>query len=104
MKNEAYTENMADKDNVKKAERREKDDRAQELDDLKFVLSTKQGRRAVWRILCECGLFRAGFVQSGSQVYFNEGMRNVGMKLIDDVHQADISAYATMQKEAKGER
>ena len=49
--------NMADERQVKKAERKEKDLRLQQLNDIRTVLSNASGRRLMWRLLERCKAF-----------------------------------------------
>ena len=93
--------NSADKDQIAKAEEREDLDRHNELQDLKAVLAQGAGRRAIWRILCRCGMFKSSFTSHNSQTVFNEGMRNVGLFLVAEVNEADPTAYLKMMEEAR---
>lgn len=70
-----------------------------ELDDLRQVMATKQGRRFVWRLLGQCGVLRQSFNTNGSIMSFNEGRRSIGIPLVADlmVHAAD--KYALMLEE-----
>ena len=92
--------NVSKPDHIKKAEAREKRGREREVDDMAWVLSTPQGRRFIWRYLGECGLFRSSFVGQ-FQTFFNEGERNIGLKLLADVNDAHPEAYVIMMKEAR---
>lgn len=96
--------NAADTKQVKNAKFKEKDQRRQELDDVRYILSNAVGRRFFWRYLGECGLFQSSFTGS-SETFFREGQRNVGLKLMADLNDADPNAYAVMLKEnQKGDK
>lgn len=95
--------NAADKNQVKEAEGKVKRTRERELNDVRMVLSTLQGRRFVWRYLSECGVFRTSFT-GNSQTFFNEGERNIGLKILADVNEAAPEAYLTMMNESKGDQ
>lgn len=60
---------------------RAKDREKQDIEDLKFVLSIPQGRRFVRGLLADCGEHRSSFHTNAIQMSFNEGVRNVGLKL-----------------------
>jgi hypothetical protein len=92
--------NVSKPDHIKKAESKERRGRERELDDMAWVLSTPQGRRFVWRYLGECGVFRTSF-NGQFQTFFNEGSRNIGLKLLADVNDSQPEAYVTMMKEAR---
>jgi hypothetical protein len=93
--------NTANPQEVKEQAKKQKSARDREVDDVFFLLGTPQGRRFIWRYLEQCGLFASSFHHSGSQMYFNEGQRNVGLRLLADVNEANPAAYVTMMQEAK---
>jgi len=86
---------------VKSRQEKNKSVRDRDLDDLALVLSQKEGRRTVWRLLEFCGVYKQSAVQSGSFTYFNEGQRAVGLFLIADIMEAMPDAYLLMMKENK---
>jgi hypothetical protein len=94
--------NVSSKKQVKAARLRAKFLRQQELNDTKNILATAWGRRFVWRYLGEAGVFHTSFRREcPHETSFNEGMRQVGLKLLADVMDADPEAYAKMTKEAQ---
>lgn len=70
------------------------------IDDFKWLMSNKRGRRFVWRLLERTGVFRTSFTGT-SATYFNEGQRNVGLMLIAQVNDCCPDAYAQMLQESK---
>lgn len=70
-----------------------------ELDDLRQVMNSKQGRRFMWRLLGKCGAMRQSFNTNGSIMSFNEGQRSIGIPLIADLMQHAPEKYAEMLKE-----
>jgi hypothetical protein len=68
--------------------------------DLYFVLQTEQGRRYLYDLMDFCGLHRPSMT-GNSQTFFNEGMRNVALKLFADIGKADPNAYIKMMSEHK---
>jgi len=80
-----------------KREARQRRDR--EINDMQRVLKLPEGRRFVWRILSQCGIFHASFTQNSMQSSFNEGRRDIGLGLLGDLNEADVFAYAKMQQE-----
>jgi hypothetical protein len=93
--------NAADPAQVGKAREREREQEHDARADLSTLMGQAYGRRIVWRLLGECGVFRSSFHTSGSTVYFLEGRRDVGLRLMADVLQAAPEAYLLMQSEAK---
>lgn len=67
------------------------------VDDLRSVMSTPFGRRFVWRQLEV--LDRISMHSSGAWTSFNEGERNVALKLKSDVVQHAPQAFLLMQEE-----
>ena len=82
------------------AETRAKLSRDTEESDLKWLMSSKRGRRIVWRILDLAGVFRLSFNTNAMQMAFNEGNRNTGNRLLAIVHAVAPELYPTMAKEA----
>lgn len=68
------------------------------------VLTTEAGQNVVWHILSQCGIYDGGFVQ-GELSYFNQGMREIGLRIIGVMHDADPAMYAKLQlREVKNGR
>lgn len=95
----AFVQNAADGEQVKGARLKEKHKNEREDLDMVEVLSTKPGRRFVWRYLGRCGIFKSSYSHSGSEVYFNEGRRDIGLSLLGDIMRSSPSSYLTMMKE-----
>lgn len=73
---------------------------ANEDDDFKWLMSNKRGRRIVWRLLEQAGVFRISFSQNSMQMAFNEGGRNYGNKILAQIHLLCPELYPAMQKES----
>lgn len=73
--------------------------RVDELKDLKWVLSSKAGRKFLWRMLERAGLHSSSFHHHNGVMSFNEGKRSIGNELLVDINEADIEAYFQMQRE-----
>lgn len=66
-------------------------ERAEEINDLKAVLSTVQGRRVIRRILTEAGIFRATYAGENTHATaFGEGKRNLGLFIYAEIMEADV--------------
>jgi hypothetical protein len=82
-------------------ERRRRD---QEISDLCKVMGSKEGRRFMWRLLSEAGVYRLSFSSDLATMAFNEGNRNAGLKHLNDIMTACPHLHALMldeQKQAK---
>lgn len=71
-------------------------ERAIELLDLQAVMKTEQGRRVLRRILDSTGVFRTSFVVDPGVTAFNEGRRDIGLRLMTDMAEADSAEYASI--------
>lgn len=100
----SYVKNAADETQVREADGKVKRGRERELNDICALLSTREGRRFIWRYLGKCGVFTTSFHNSGSVTAYNEGGRNIGLMLLADVNDASPDAYLTMMKENKGDQ
>jgi hypothetical protein len=86
------------------ADKAAREDRArlaaqQERADVKWLMSGKQGRRVVWRLLSQAGVFRSTFSTNAMQSAFNEGARNSGLLLLNQVHAVAPELYPQMVSE-----
>ncbi len=95
--------NAADAEQVKEAGVKEKFGRKQELNDVYNILAIPSGRRWVWRVLSDCGVFKSSFT-GNSTTFFNEGRRDIGLRILADVMEANPDAYVQMAKGAQGEK
>ncbi len=75
--------------------------REREVDDLRAVVATPEGRRVMWRMLEHCGVFRSTFTGHGARDAFNEGARNVGLFVMGELAEAEPDVITTMLKESK---
>jgi len=99
----ALVRNAADAQQVQRGGRLAQRRRDRELNDLRAVLATAEGRRAIWRLLEHCGVNRSSYdpSQRGDSTVFREGARNVGLFLMAEITDADEEALVTMMREAR---
>jgi hypothetical protein len=69
-------------------------------DDIEWVTSTEQGRRAMWKILSYCGVYR-DIEGSGNDMLKQIGRRQVGLYLLGLISDASEDRIFEMMKEAK---
>ena len=74
--------------------------REKELQDLRKVMSSSEGRRVLWRILTKGAIFNSSFAQNANETFFNEGRRSVGLWLTQEVSEADLEKFFQMHREA----
>jgi len=68
--------------------------------DVKWLMGSKRGRRILWRLLEQAGVFRLSFNTNAMQMAFNEGNRNFGNRTLALVHKTCPELFATMFKES----
>lgn len=71
----------------------------QAANDLRTVMGTPEGRRFMWGLLGECGLYRSSYHPS-ALIHFNEGQRSIGLSLLGRITADCPDQYLTMQSEA----
>lgn len=92
--------------NSQEAAREEKRLRAEvaartEVEDIKWLMSSKRGRRIVHRMLESAGVYRISFHTNALQMAFNEGNRNQGNALLAMVTTHCPDRYTELLNEAK---
>jgi hypothetical protein len=93
---------LLDIDAQKKAEKEKKDQeffKKRRISDLRKLLKQPEFRRFIWDQLSETGLFRASFTSDARISDWNEGKRDIGLKLLVDLNEADIKVFAQIQSE-----
>lgn len=86
------------KQQKKLSDNREKD----KADALRLLLASKGGRDFIWDIFEQSFVFRMSFTGNNT-TFFNEGMRNVGNKILAKVMAVDKEAFMKMHKENNDE-
>ncbi|KAA3649390.1 MAG: endopeptidase [Proteobacteria bacterium] len=67
--------------------------------DLKWLMSSKRGRRIIWRFLDRAGVFLLSFNTNAMTMAFAEGKRNEGLRLLAQIHALCPELYPVMVKE-----
>jgi hypothetical protein len=93
--------NAANEEQIKEAEFKVNDARDQELDDIRYLLQSHQGRRFFWRLLGKCYENENTFDTNALIQSFKNGTRNVGLFVKSEIIQANEDAYLKMMKESK---
>jgi len=83
---------------------REKLARENEEADIKWLMGNKRGRRVIWRILDQTGVFRLSFNTNSMAMAFAEGNRNYGNRVLSLIHTQCPELYPTMVKEQQDVR
>ena len=75
-----------------------------EQDDFKWLMSSKRGRRIIWRLLDQAGVFRLSFNTNAMSMAFAEGNRNFGNRTLSLIHSHCSELYPQMVKENTNDR
>lgn len=67
--------------------------------DMEWVLSDERGRRFVWWLLEEAGVYNSSFDGTTEGTVYNEGNRNMGLKVLARIHETSPEKYLQMIKE-----
>lgn len=84
---------------VRKRKTKQQTKRLGETEDLRNLLENKAMRDFVWRLLEQCKVYHTTFTGAGPTTFFNEGQRQVGLWLLNEIFDSDIKAYSLMQIE-----
>lgn len=81
-------------------DRKQRDLAQREIDDIKFVMDSVQGRRVVWSVLEKGQVFGTCFNVEPHITAFNEGQRNLALVLLQRVMAHCPDQYLKMAAEA----
>lgn len=101
-KKKSLVKNAASPKQVHNAEKKEESIREKELNDLRQVLDTPQGRRVVWRFLEKCRVFNSIW-EASAKIHFNAGQQDIGHFIMGEIVEADEKFLLEMMKENKKE-
>lgn len=67
---------------------------------LQRIMSDGPGRKWLWDRLAECGIFDSTYYPDAHQLYYRQGERNIGLRLLADVLRFCPELYIQAQREA----
>lgn len=73
------------------------------INDFKAVLKTAEGRRFVWEMLTNGGIFQLSFTGDNNSTNFNDGKKCVALGLFNDLLAVKPEAYLQMTLEHTSE-
>jgi hypothetical protein len=76
-------------------------ERKRELADIRAIMDTEHGRRFMTRLLGWSRLFQLSFTKEREVTDFNEGMRNIGLRLFAELDEACPDLLLRMMAEGK---
>ena len=81
------------------SQQQEKQEHDSLMEDLSKILCTDGGRRYLWRLLSFCRVMDRSMDRDSLVMAFREGQRDIGMRLMQDIYEAEPNAYELMRKE-----
>lgn len=94
-----FIKNVGDPEQVKSAKKKEQQKVLDEKNDLLWILSDIRGRRFVWRLFGMCNMFSHSMRADSHLTAFNEGARNIGLTIFNEVIVASPESYQKMMSE-----
>jgi hypothetical protein len=94
-------DDLTDEQIVAAVREKEERRRKREIEDLIKLMDTAHGRRFVWKLLGQCGVFRLSYSGELASTSFNEGQRNIGLGLFAEIMKHCPNLYLLMADEAK---
>lgn len=73
--------------------------RETEIEELNAILATYGGRRLIWRMLSQCGLYSSAPLDPADTQRF-EGKRDIGLWIIEEMFTASPNAYTLIRSDA----
>jgi hypothetical protein len=68
------------------------------IESIQAVMKTREGRRVMWWILEQAGVYRSSFT-GNSTTFFNEGKRIVGLDLLTAINKHALGDSEKMSRE-----
>jgi len=94
---------MTPEDRKKKIDERNKYLQERNSSDYQKILKMPEGRRQLYRILEDCGVFQVSFT-GNSETFFREGKRSIGLLILADIMEAEPEKLLQMQNEYRSEK
>jgi hypothetical protein len=96
MAEEQIPYNAGDAQHVAKAKSRQKTRGLQKKAAFRRFMSDPEGRMFMWDLLTLCGIFHSSFSVDAVRTAFNEGRRDIGLRLLADINQLSPELYIRM--------
>lgn len=88
--------NVGKPEDVKRHDANRTAKRLAELSDIRELMKLPVGRRFMYRLLADCGVQRSCVGDDEFKTYFYLGMRNVGLRLTNDILDSGEELYLKM--------
>lgn len=88
--------NAGDAEHVAKRKTNQKKRNLRKTAALKKMMFDPEGRMWMWDLLTLCGIFHSSFSIDALRCAFNEGRRDIGLRLLADINQLSPELYIRM--------
>lgn len=75
-----------------------------QLGDIRRVVATAEGKRVLWRVLVEAKVYNSCFHTNALEMAKNEGQRDIGLFVLNEILKAAPEALEQMRKEANADK
>ena len=96
--------NGEDEEQVRRGRSKQKQRDLRDEDDLRYILYLEKGRRFIWRILSQANVFALSYTGEVNSTMHHEGMRRVGIALLQWIEGVNPEVVGQMMKEAREDR
>lgn len=93
-------DNAGDRKDIRRREKQAKIDDAQHAAVTREIMSTAQGRTWMWTQLSRCHVFDTTFTGEALTSAFNEGERNIGQQLLNEITSTCPDQFIQAMREA----
>lgn len=90
---------VTDDDGAREQEERAKIVRDMRLKDLSTIVQTEEGRRWIYSVIERCHIFHP-VMTGNSYTFFNDGMRQVGLLIVEELSCVDPELFGRMHAES----
>lgn len=91
--------NAGDAEHVAKRKTSQKKRNLRKTAALKKLMFDPEGRMWMWDLLTLCGIFHSSFSIDALRCAFNEGRRDIGLRLLAEINQLSPEFYIRMVQE-----
>lgn len=99
--NDSKPYDAGDEKDVAKARRKAHNESKQEISDLHAIMNTAAGRRTMWRLLSNCGIYHESYSSDPLLMANREGSRKIGLQYVVLLTTHCLEKYQLMEKEQR---
>lgn len=97
-------EQIGEKDEVTSRNKRAKKAQLEQDAAISALMQHPQTRSWMYQLLSWCGMYQSSFDRSALSMAFNEGARNVGLRVTSEIMRVCPDSYVQMIREAEAQK